>query len=107
MSLENKSLTEESAVSQQIFYKSTTFPVYTVYLSTICPQQLRQDLEEKFYAGLFSWGDASAHDVAAVMKQFLRELPIPLLSYQYLDAFPQVSSECIDIFFVPFVLFTD
>ncbi|KAK3780616.1 hypothetical protein RRG08_044841 [Elysia crispata] len=55
-------------------------------------KQLRHDLEEKFYQGLFSWGDCSPHDVATVMKQFLRELTVPLLSYEYLDAFPQISS---------------
>ncbi|GFS18191.1 rho GTPase-activating protein 18 [Elysia marginata] len=54
-------------------------------------KQLRHDLEEKFYQGLFSWGDCGPHDVAMVMKQFLRELPIPLLLYEYLDAFPQIS----------------
>ncbi|CAL1540767.1 unnamed protein product, partial [Lymnaea stagnalis] len=55
-------------------------------------KQLRQDLEEKFYQGLFSWGDAGVNDVAVVFKQFLRELPIPLLSYEYHDAFPQISN---------------
>ncbi|CAG5124267.1 unnamed protein product [Candidula unifasciata] len=55
-------------------------------------KQLRQDLEEKFYQGLFSWGDAGPHDVAVLLKQFLRELPAPLLSYSYLEAFPQISS---------------
>ncbi|BFZ11140.1 hypothetical protein BsWGS_14179 [Bradybaena similaris] len=55
-------------------------------------KQLRQDLEEKFYQGLFSWGDAGPHDVAVVFKQFLRELPVPLLSYNYLDAFHQISN---------------
>ncbi|BFZ20903.1 hypothetical protein BsWGS_23942 [Bradybaena similaris] len=55
-------------------------------------KQLRQDLEEKFYQGLFSWGDAGPHDVAVLLKQFLRELPVPLFSYSYLDAFPQISS---------------
>ncbi|XP_059150010.1 rho GTPase-activating protein 18-like [Physella acuta] len=55
-------------------------------------RQLRQDIEDKFYQGLFTWGDAGVHDVAVVFKQFLRELPIPLLSSEYLDAFPHISS---------------
>lgn len=51
---------------------------------------LRVDLEEKFYQGGFSWTNVLPHDAAALLKQFLRELPVPLLSYQYLEAFSQV-----------------
>ncbi|KAL8558780.1 hypothetical protein ACOMHN_043723 [Nucella lapillus] len=51
---------------------------------------LRADLEEKFYQGGFSWSNILPHDAAALLKQFLRELPDPLLSYQYLEAFSQV-----------------
>ncbi|KAK7091428.1 hypothetical protein V1264_009109 [Littorina saxatilis] len=53
-------------------------------------RQLRQELEEKFYQGSFNWSDVMPNDCAALLKQFLRELPTPLLTYDYLDAFPQV-----------------
>ncbi|KAK3602085.1 hypothetical protein CHS0354_029508 [Potamilus streckersoni] len=53
-------------------------------------KQLRQDLEEKFYQGTFRWGDVTPNDVAAILKQFIRELPIPLLTSEYIEAFTQV-----------------
>ena len=61
----------------------------------LCVQQLRQELEEKFYSGTFSWPDVMPNDCAALLKQFLRELPTPLLTYDYLEAFPQVERESI------------
>ena len=61
--------------------------------TTFTFQQLRQDIEEKFYSGSFSWVDVLPHDAAALMKQFLRELPNPLLTHEYLEAFAQVESK--------------
>lgn len=55
---------------------------------------MRQELEEKFYQGTFVWGpDVTANDVAALMKQFLRDLPIPLLTNEYIEAFAQIESK--------------
>ncbi|PVD32686.1 hypothetical protein C0Q70_08131 [Pomacea canaliculata] len=53
-------------------------------------KQLREELEEKFYGGTFPWSEVWANDAAALLKQFLRELPEPLLTYNYLEAFSQV-----------------
>ena len=36
----------------------------------------------------------SSHDVANLLKQFLRELPIPLLGFEYIDTFFDVAGEC-------------
>ncbi|KAL3887750.1 hypothetical protein ACJMK2_000143 [Sinanodonta woodiana] len=58
--------------------------------SVVRIKQLRQDLEEKFYQGTFRWGDVTPNDVAALMKQFIRELPTPLLTSEYIEAFAQV-----------------
>lgn len=56
-------------------------------------QQLRQDMEEKFYQGTFTWSDdLTPNDVAALLKQFLRELPSPLLTDEYIEAFAQVEN---------------
>ncbi|XP_067666993.1 rho GTPase-activating protein 18-like [Haliotis asinina] len=55
-------------------------------------KHLRHELEEKFYMGTFHWKDVWPNDAAALMKQFIRDLPIPLLTYDYIDAFPQVKS---------------
>ena len=33
----------------------------------------------------------SSHDVANLLKQFLRELPIPLLGFEYIDTFFDVA----------------
>ena len=34
-----------------------------------------------------TWKEAHPNDVAALLKQFLRELPDPLLTTQFIDAF--------------------
>ena len=63
-------------------------------------QQLRQEFEDRFYQGTFTWGDdLTPNDVAALMKQFLRELPSPLLTDEYIEAFAQVESK-ITIFII-------
>jgi hypothetical protein len=57
-------------------------------------QQLRQEFEERFYQGTFIWGDdLTPNDVAALLKQFLRDLPVPLLTDEYIEAFAQVESK--------------
>lgn len=53
---------------------------------------LRQELEEKFYQGTFSWVDVMPNDAAALLKQFLRELPSPLLTPQYIEGFAEVEN---------------
>ena len=63
-------------------------------------QQLRQELEEKFYTWTFNWSDIMPNDCAALLKQFLRELPTPLLTYDYLEAFPQVERESLFVLHV-------
>uniref|UniRef100_A0AAY4DWI5 Rho-GAP domain-containing protein n=1 Tax=Denticeps clupeoides TaxID=299321 RepID=A0AAY4DWI5_9TELE len=49
-----------------------------------------QELETKFYEGLFPWESLKQHDAASVMKLFIRELPHPLLTVEYLSAFISV-----------------
>lgn len=57
-------------------------------------QSLRQELEMQYKRGrLMLNDDVNVHDAAALLKQFLRELPNPLLTYEYLEAFRQVESE--------------
>ncbi|CAG2242165.1 ARHGAP18_28_40 [Mytilus edulis] len=60
--------------------------------STSRVKLLRQEIEEKFYQGTFSWVDVMPNDAAALLKQFLRELPSPLLTPQYIEAFAQVEN---------------
>lgn len=48
------------------------------------------DLEEQFYQGRFDWKSMSSNDAAALMKQFLRDLPNPLLTHEYRESFAQV-----------------
>lgn len=44
-------------------------------------QVLREEVEEKFNDGVFTWDDRRPHDCAALLKQFLRlnSLPFQLL----------------------------
>ncbi|KAM3924005.1 rho GTPase-activating protein 40 [Leptodactylus fuscus] len=53
-------------------------------------KSLQQRLERNFYAGLFSWDEVNPHDAAGLLKLFLRELPTPLLTAEYLPAFAAV-----------------
>ncbi|ELU05836.1 hypothetical protein CAPTEDRAFT_167257 [Capitella teleta] len=50
-------------------------------------KSLRQEIEERFNSGRFSWEDVRPHDAAGLLKQFLRDLPVPLLTFQYIEAF--------------------
>ncbi|KAI4890567.1 hypothetical protein NFI96_019401, partial [Prochilodus magdalenae] len=49
-----------------------------------------QELELKFYDGMFSWESLKQHDAASLLKLFIRELPHPLLTVEYFSAFISV-----------------
>lgn len=55
-------------------------------------KNLCQELEAKFYEGTFNWESVKQHDAASLLKYFIRELPQPLLSVQYLRAFQTVQN---------------
>ncbi|KAI1897464.1 hypothetical protein AGOR_G00083550 [Albula goreensis] len=46
-----------------------------------------QELEMKFYEDTFPWESLKQHDAASLLKLFIRELPHPLLTVEYLSAF--------------------
>ncbi|XP_036178882.1 rho GTPase-activating protein 40 isoform X3 [Myotis myotis] len=51
---------------------------------------LEQKLERDFYTGLFSWDKVHHNDASDLLKRFIRELPAPLLTTEYLPAFAVV-----------------
>ncbi|XP_006029239.1 rho GTPase-activating protein 18 isoform X4 [Alligator sinensis] len=53
-------------------------------------KSLCQELEAKFYEGTFNWETVKQHDAASLLKLFIRELPQPLLTVEYLKAFQDV-----------------
>ncbi|KAL1786319.1 rho GTPase-activating protein 40 [Sigmodon hispidus] len=53
---------------------------------------LEQKLERDFYAGLVSWDKVHPNDASDLLKRFLRKLPVPLLTAEYLPAFAVVPS---------------
>ena len=62
-------------------------------INLITSDQL-QDIEVRFgidssdpLSDSETWNNAHPNDVAALLKQFLRELPDPLLTTQFIDAF--------------------
>lgn len=55
---------------------------------------MEQKLERGFYAGLVSWDKVHPNDASDLLKRFLRKLPAPLLTTEYLPAFAAVPSAC-------------
>uniref|UniRef100_A0A8C6V2W0 Rho GTPase-activating protein 18 n=1 Tax=Naja naja TaxID=35670 RepID=A0A8C6V2W0_NAJNA len=53
-------------------------------------KNLCQELESKFYEGAFNWDSVKQHDAASLLKFFIRELPQPLFTVEYLKAFQDV-----------------
>lgn len=51
-----------------------------------------QDLEAKFHEGFFNWDSVKQHDAASILKLFIRELPQPLLTAEYLKCFHSVQN---------------
>ncbi|KTG31066.1 hypothetical protein cypCar_00044794 [Cyprinus carpio] len=45
------------------------------------------ELEHKFYESMFPWESLKQHDAASLLKLFIRELPYPLLTVEYFNAF--------------------
>ncbi|KAM4712873.1 LOW QUALITY PROTEIN: rho GTPase-activating protein 18 [Anableps anableps] len=54
-------------------------------------KSLCQELESSFYDGTFQWKQVKQHDAASLLKLFIRELPHPLLTVEYLNAFIAVN----------------
>ncbi|KAM4529613.1 rho GTPase-activating protein 18 isoform 4-T4 [Fundulus diaphanus] len=54
-------------------------------------KSLCQELESSFYDGTFQWNQVKQHDAASLLKLFIRELPYPLLTVEYLNAFLAVN----------------
>ncbi|XP_069831054.1 rho GTPase-activating protein 18 [Dendropsophus ebraccatus] len=53
-------------------------------------KSLCMELEAKFYEGTFNWDNVKQHDAASLLKLFIRELPLPLLTVEYMKAFHSV-----------------
>ncbi|OBS78105.1 hypothetical protein A6R68_19506, partial [Neotoma lepida] len=79
----------EQAVNQKELSKERTQKMRgnDTSLPNLC-----QELEAKFYEGTFNWESVKQHDAASLLKLFLRELPQPLLSVEYLKAFQAVQN---------------
>ncbi|XP_048676316.1 rho GTPase-activating protein 40 isoform X4 [Caretta caretta] len=55
-------------------------------------KSLGEKLESDFYSGLFRWDEVRQNDVSGLLKRFIRELPTPLLTAEYLPAFAAVQN---------------
>ncbi|XP_053250020.1 rho GTPase-activating protein 40 isoform X1 [Podarcis raffonei] len=55
-------------------------------------KSLEQKLESEFYTGFFQWDEVHQNDVSGLLKRFIRELPTPLLTAEYLPAFAAVQN---------------
>ncbi|XP_051881212.1 rho GTPase-activating protein 18 isoform X2 [Pristis pectinata] len=55
-------------------------------------KSLCEELEARFYEGTLHWENVRQHDAASILKLFIRELPHPLVTLEYLDAFLAVQN---------------
>uniref|UniRef100_G1KPI3 Rho-GAP domain-containing protein n=1 Tax=Anolis carolinensis TaxID=28377 RepID=G1KPI3_ANOCA len=55
-------------------------------------KSLERKLESEFYTGFFQWDNVHQNDVSGLLKRFIRELPAPLLTAEYLPAFAAVQN---------------
>ncbi|XP_067403674.1 rho GTPase-activating protein 28 isoform X2 [Emydura macquarii macquarii] len=53
----------------------------------IFQKNLRQEIETKFHEDTFDWDQVRNNDAAGLLKMFIRELPNPLFTVEYLPAF--------------------
>ncbi|KAL8182296.1 UNVERIFIED_CONTAM: hypothetical protein K2H54_051801, partial [Gekko kuhli] len=53
----------------------------------IFQKSLRQEIEAKFEEDTFDWDQVRNNDAAGLLKMFIRELPSPLFTVEYLPAF--------------------
>ena len=51
---------------------------------------MKRELNEQFRDERMNWDDIRPNDAAGLLKQLIRELPVPLLTLEYYDAFAQV-----------------
>lgn len=72
--------------------RSTAVSIKLTHL-WLCAQLLQQNLETNFYSGNVSWDEVSPNDAAALLKKFIRELPAPLLTAEYLNTFSAVRGQ--------------
>lgn len=76
-----------------IYMKIIPSPAKLTQVVCLCSMQsLCQELESSFYDGTFPWKQLKQHDAASLLKLFIRELPHPLLTVEYLNAFIAVNS---------------
>ncbi|MED6271213.1 hypothetical protein CHARACLAT_017911, partial [Characodon lateralis] len=61
-------------------------PGSTTRLKLLC-----EELDSSFYDGTFQWKRVKQHDAASLLKQFIRDLPHPLLTVEYINAFIAVN----------------
>ena len=65
-------------------------------------QEFRAEIKSKFRSGKFSWEDMNIHEATGLLKQLIRELPIPLMTLQHFMAFSLIESRyCQWMFFWP------
>ncbi|XP_067839897.1 rho GTPase-activating protein 18 isoform X2 [Heptranchias perlo] len=55
-------------------------------------KSLCEELEAKFYEGTLNWENVRQHDAVSILKLFVRELPHPLVTVEYLNAFQAVQN---------------
>ena len=68
-------------------YECTTIDANVLICSS---QALVEDIDQNFPLGRFNWSKLQVNDAAALLKRFLRQLPMPLLTSELLGAFRKV-----------------
>eukprot|EP00800_Vazella_pourtalesii_P014264 TRINITY_DN3599_c0_g1_i9.p1 TRINITY_DN3599_c0_g1~~TRINITY_DN3599_c0_g1_i9.p1 ORF type:complete len:488 (-),score=72.14 TRINITY_DN3599_c0_g1_i9:30-1493(-) len=50
-------------------------------------RKIIEDIECSFYNGRFSWDRLATKDLASILKQFIRDMPSPLVTHEFLETF--------------------
>lgn len=61
-------------------------------LCMFCVQSLRDDIDHQFNTGKWTWDDVRPNDAAGLLKQFVRDLPSPLLTWECVESFSKLQS---------------
>ena len=68
---------------------------------------MKQEINDKFHDDRVNWSDICPNDAAGLLKLLIRELPNPLLTMEYYDAFAQVEGRMMMMMMMTMMMMDD